>query len=262
MDPTRQHELLAAARLHEPDFGLDEADAEALRAMLAEDPQLQSELDHLERWDAMLGHAMDDVPVPGGLADRLRATVDQELAVSPVTQSGSSAPAKLGSRRGWLLGAMAVAAAVLVAIGIGAYVGQPAMIDVAQLEHEAIEVTSDLEAIAWQDVRAVYPSEAFPRQVRFKPQRWGHVRTSLDRSAVLFDLVRPGAPRAALLAMKSSAASEHLPEHPSLQPSSPSGNVCVGTWQKDGYVYSLVVSGGKARYQLFLRDSGSLTANW
>ncbi len=260
MDANRLRELLEATRPGDADQGLSEVEALELRELLADDAELQAELARIGAWDDLVTLAVDDIPVPAGLADRLRATVDRELSI---TAADPLAPAASGhSRRNWIAGALAMAAALLLAAGLGSYLSQPAIIDVAQLQDETIELTSDLQNVAWQGEGIDYPAEAFPSQLRFKPQRWGRVATSLDREAIVFDLVRQGAPRAALVAMQTNAASEELPDHPSLQPTSSTGNVCVGTWQREGFVYSLVVSGGKARYQLFLRDAGSLTANW
>lgn len=260
MDANRLQELLAAIRPGDADQGLSEVEALELRELLADDHQLQTELSRLGAWDDVMTVAMDDVAVPAGLADRLRATVDRELVV---TAAAPSAPTHTHfSRRRWLALGLSVAAALLIAVGLGSYLRQPTVVDVAKLQDETIALTSDLDQIAWEGEGTAYPAGVFPSQLRFKPQRWARVGTSLDRQAIVFDLVRPGAPRAVLVAMQTTAASEDLPNRPSMDPASSTGHVSFGAWQQDGYIYSLVVSGGKARYQLFLRESGSLTANW
>lgn len=267
MEPNRLRELLEATRDDAADQGLSEVEALELRELLADDHDLQVELSRIGAWDRAIVSAAEEITVPSGLAERLRAAVTQELSAQAAsnTEATSVAPAGTGpftSRRGWMSAALAIAALMLLAIGLGTYLSQPAIVDVARLQQETVDLTSDLGVVAWQPEGARYPVDAFPQQLRFKPLRWGHVATSLDAQAIVFDLVRDGAPRAVLVAMQSRAASEELPTQPSLQPTSNTGNVCVGSWHSDDYIYSLVVSGGKARYQLFLRDTGSLTANW
>ena len=82
MDP-RQRELIEASRPGAADLGLSEAEANELRALLAEDPSLAAELERVHAWDASLTAAFDDVELPAGLADRIRAAVDRELAPEP-----------------------------------------------------------------------------------------------------------------------------------------------------------------------------------
>jgi hypothetical protein len=256
MESDRLRECLAAHRADDVDQGLSEVEALELRELLADDPELAAELLRLQGWDNAIAGAMENVEVPVGLSSRLLAAVDQEL-VQPVV-----AVAPKSTRRTWLIALVGTAAALLLAVGVGSYLAQPQVIDVAALDQEARELTADLEPLAWQTDPESFPREVFPDDVRVSPQRWTHVATSLDRQAIMFDLVRAGAPRAVVIAMKTKAASSELPARPEDELPTSTGNLRVGAWRQDDYLYVLVVSGSRARYRLFLRDPAPLTLNW
>lgn len=276
MDSDRLRELLEACRTDSADQGLSEVEALELREQLLDDPQLQTELARLQRWDMAISSSIEDIPVPMGLAQRLQAAVALEMASPTVpdapdygaaTEVATVSPAKLAepmhpSRRRWLLAVVSTAAVVFIALGLGNYLRRPLTVDVAALDAEVRELTAKLADVAWEQDKATLPMDAFPNDVRVAPQRWASVSTSLDRKAVVFDLVRVGAPQAVVIAMRAKVASNDLPSRPQLSPDSSTAGQCVGSWQQGQYVYSLVVSGNRARYQLFLRDPAQLTANW
>lgn len=263
MEPDRLRQLLEASRDDMANHGLDEAEALELHELLGDDPLLQAEMARLGDWDKAIANSVDDIVVPAGLADRLRATVAAELASQPSTESAPAGAASSPSRRRWISAVLATAAVLAVALGLGTYLSQPAVVDVAALQQESLDLTRDLQAVAWQPAAAAYPAAVFPREIRIKPRRWGKVATSLDRQAIVFDLAPPGSKAtAAVIAMQSTAASKQLGSTPNAHPKPTTGNVCISSWRHDRFIYTLVVSGGSARYQLFLRDSGSLTANW
>jgi hypothetical protein len=80
-DESSQHErileALDACRAGHDD--LHDADLAALAARLAEDADLRDRLARVQRLDVRLAEAIDDVPVPEGLAERLLVA----LAASP-----------------------------------------------------------------------------------------------------------------------------------------------------------------------------------
>ena len=270
MDPNRLRELLEATRLDAADQGLSEVEALELRELLADDPELQAELHRIQTWDQSISASMHDIAVPVGLSQRLQSAVAQEMA-SPqveavpddmaVSPAGAAEPPR-PSRRRWMVAVVSTAAALMLALGLGSYLNRPTTVDVASLDAQARDVASQLTDVEWQQDRATLPMDAFPSDVRVTPQRWATISTTLDRNAVVFDLVRAGHKQAVLIAMHAKVASNDLPSRPRLTPDSSTAGQCVGSWQQGEYVYSLVVSGDRRRYEMFLRDPGQLTANW
>ncbi len=122
MDASRQRELIDALLPQtegEDDCGLAAAEMEELRAAAAQDPSLAAELRRVQAWDRQLSPALDDVPIPAGLADRLLAAVTAEM--SQAESSTIVAPAKpdggVSRRRAmWGIGMVAgIAASLLLA---------------------------------------------------------------------------------------------------------------------------------------------------
>lgn len=237
--------------------GLNEAEAAELRAQLEAHPELAAQAEQIAAWDRAIGGAFDDVPVPAGLAQRLKENVGREMGgeASPAPEKVVVAPRRL-SRRAVLQTLLAAAAALLVAGGVGAYLLWPQPLTVAELDRDARDLHSQWDTIAWRDDVSAMPRERFSADVRNHVQRWALVRLPRGE-AVLFDLMGAGARRATLLSIYAGSASGDLPSSPPLRPQSSTEGLCVGVWQRGTNVFVLSVEGSEQRYMAFLRSHGS-----
>ena len=260
MEQNRLHELMEASRADAVDQGLSAAEALELRELLASDPELAADLQRMHAWDDQLSTVFaEPIPVPTGLAQRLRAAVDQELAPATAAVPVEPAPSpavQSGAGRRWALGVLAIAAALLVSFGVWNYVAQSPVVHQQQLVQEVAE----LGELDWNQDVSQAPRERFSNQVRQHFYGWTHVATRLDPEAVAFSLARPGAPRALVVAMHAPDVQGDLPSAPDFVPASPTSGVAIGVWQQSPYVYALVVEGDAARYQAFLSGRGRTLA--
>jgi hypothetical protein len=247
MDAHRLREMLEAPR------GLEEVDAVALRTAVAADPSLAEEQDRIAAWDAVIGPAMEDVPVPAGLAERLSAAVkSQSLPVEPV------APARRVSRRavlGGVAGILATAVAIVVMVQMSGSAPPPT---VAQLLDQSLDHAKDLDDGAWRNDIAValrqYPIDPV---VLAQPTNWQRQVTALDPTAVVYKL-RTGPKRTTLFVMRS-ATMTGLPASPDMTPQHNTEGVCVGAWQTEGLVFVLVIEGSVHDYRSLLSDPLPIT---
>jgi hypothetical protein len=261
MDENRLRELMEASRADAVEQGLSAAEALELRELLANDPLLAADFQRIQAWDAQLSAAFaEEIPVPTGLAQRLRAAVDQELAPAPAKETAEPLPSPAvqatGLGRRWALGVLATAAALLVSFGVWNYATQPLVVHQQQLVQEV----SKLGELQWNQDLSLVPRERFTNQVRGPLYGWAHVATRLDPEAVAFSLARPGAPRAVVVAMHAPNVESDLPSAPDFVPHSPTSGLAIGVWQQSPYVYALVVEGSAARYQAFLTGRGRTLA--
>lgn len=113
---------------------LDAADADAVEERLAREPELAARADRVARALVALRRP-DDVELTEGAAERLRGRLDEELAGRGPQAAGGEGPAAARGRtggaavadlaaarqrrRGWTLGLSAVAAGVVVLVGLG-----------------------------------------------------------------------------------------------------------------------------------------------
>ena len=228
---------------------LDDAAAQRLR-------------DRVTRHDVQVATALHNVPVPDGLAARLLADVQSELATMP-QQSETSRDIGIGrrrriSRRAALIGGGAtVAAAVLVAVRFLS--PGPPDITPAELMEAAIgrfnaESNSPLANRSLESAPSAFPLND---EIAFLDARWRRLDDPiLGRRGAAYDLaIGQGAFRATLYVMEGSidgliTAPPGTPTYP------PTQGACAAAWQSGGLVYVLVVKGGSAEYQRFLRRPG------
>ncbi len=260
MDASRQRELIDALLPQtesEDDCGLAAAEMEEFRAAVAQDPRLAAELRRVQAWDRQLSPALDDVPIPAGLADRLLAAVTAEI--SQAESSTIVAPAKpegsVSRRRAlWGIGMVAgIAASLLLAIFLRPtptiYLESAALLDEIRQELPAL---SDQWSTELASAAATHPVDDLA--LAASARRWQLFDTSLDRQAVVYDLALPGRKRAMLIVMKRDRVESDLPSMPARGPLSNTEGVCLGAWQRDGLIYVLVVEGTPARFGSYLKE--------
>jgi hypothetical protein len=252
-----------------------------LAERLAADPQLADRFQHIQRADALLAAAMQDVPPPPGLAQRLlerlaaarneapvggmaAAHASLPEAESPLVHADAPIPAArrvLGQRsRRWLVGALVtapLAAAVLAAILFGWREPQRFTPSLVLQEARDWFQNESQESADWR-VEAPPADFPFSRDVQPAPQpRWQPI-AGLASHGVAYDLAGPGEPRTVLYVVRQTVAG--LPSEPPLEPAATTGGCSIAAWQAGDLVYVLVVEGSPRSYRNYLRlSSGPLT---
>jgi len=266
-----QERILEAIELS--DRGRDEpsdpATAELGRA-IADRPRLAELRRRSKQLDDMLRRAVRDVPVPGGLAQRILANlgqstvqlpkdetpaVDRPQVAPPPRRSDMAANSpRRASRRRWLaaVSAGAVAGAMIVAgllclwssdgytpaDVLGAAAGQFVAGDVPPGESLSQEVLASHPPS--DDVR--HPAD----------MRWRKVAGFLGREAVAYEMVAEGGSRATLFVLRCSRPIAGLAASPPDRPQRATGGKAMAAWQTGEMLYVLVVAGGERAYRSFV----------
>jgi hypothetical protein len=248
-----------------------------LAAEMAGDRELEHLYERLQRTDARLAAAFQDVPVPEGLADRLLASLAADRAVdeamcgkeSPEPQGAS--PVGLRPRRvsrRWLVAAavpLAAAAGLFAVFVIGLLRPPvPKQYNGSMIMEEAISLFMREMA----DPKAAHhgPADARPKEFPLSHDlqdtaeiEWRTLEQFAGRQGVAYDI--PGPPRnpqvkATLYVIRCSV--EDLPEQP--RPELPecrysTGNCYTLAWQdRDrGLLYVLVYNGREDDWRYYLK---------
>jgi hypothetical protein len=191
-------EQLDACRPHSGD--LDSPEMCALVAELQRDPELRSAYDRIQKLDDAIVDAMDDVPVPSGLAERLltRLASDAEkIAVdTPPAIDTPPAPVHRRTRRAWLIGsgsaALALAASLLAALFLwptaSPDLGPEGIVQAALSLHEQDHETWG-KLIVDRPAPAEYP---LGRYLLASPRSpWRSLNGFLGRNGVAYELTGP-----------------------------------------------------------------------
>ena len=258
---------------------IEQAELAHLAESLPGDPQVRAAYQTVQRLDARLVAAFDDVPVPAGLAgrilDRLAAepapaalaglpaaataiepTAGQQTPVvagKQVTLHASSADAHARgwpSRRQMLKYGSALAAVLLVGVSI-ALVRQPAAVEPAVTE-EALAWYLHLDD-AWQPMTRAPKALAFPAGLGTLPHGWQPVALAVARRGVVYDLGQAPRLKAVLFVLK--AIHPGLPSSIPRLPQSTTAGLAIGAWQSGGRTYVLVVEGNKQAYEKLVQPA-------
>lgn len=243
---------------------LSDAELAVLADEMAAKAELRTVYDKLKQTDVVLAEAFHDVPVPGGLADRI---VDRLASARPtqVVPDGSTATednaaesspqiAKRGRRlrRRWVLSAavLAVAGSLLMVFAIWGDSEDGLTGGTAEQAAIVLFGKEGNAPPAGHRASDVSPPRAHP----FSPQlpqppgtRWRRIDEFLGRRGVAYDLTAPGQPKATLYVIKRRAP--NLRDSPPYNPAYNSLNRCAAAWQSDGLLYVLVVDGSVGRYR-------------
>lgn len=267
-----------------------------LGKLLDREPARQRLFERVQRLDATIEQAIDRVPVPAGLEDRLLAALaaaretalaesgklvaESQFVDAPGTEIDSAASSpqeayapsvrpplrRRTSRRVWLVSGLATAAALLVG-----YWFWPAN----EYTHEAVMAfgqdyfSTDMAQAAWgtgtplatKQPPAGYRLSRFVN-ARANPQ-WRSIKSFLGRNGIAYDL-QLGDTRATLYVVKVAGtpkAPHILPgasQAPLRHPAS-SGVRPTDAWTESGFLYVLVVDGNEQDYQQFISSGGAVT---
>jgi hypothetical protein len=258
----------------------------ALVRQLAADPELAERVEELRRLDGVIRGAMQDVPVPEALAQRLLRRLeearsenetgglcaDTNLQAPPdgwvpsgagwgtFERSASPLRRRVPYRVRWMVSlAGAVAAALVVAIWLRAnrtQVFTPSAVLEAATRMFAAEPPEPAYLLAEKPAPPDYP---FGHDVLEMPEtRWRWVAGFLGGKAVAYDLMGPGGCRATLYVARRTV--DQLPSLPPDAPRPMTAGCSAAAWQQESLLYVLVVDGDARVYRNFLDHSrGPLT---
>lgn len=232
------------------------------------DPAARLLYERVQKSDASISAAMEEVPIPPGLAERIveslgarapaqgtpldRAIAAAAQSVDAESESAGEVRPSAGrlSRRQWVgLGVFSTLAAGLLIAG-GLFISRPR----AEIAFEGM-ADDWLQALdshpgAW---RTVQPPRDFaiPSAVMAPSVSWQ--RVALYGPGVAYKLVHAKAGAAMLYVVRLSRPG--LPTAPPRAPQSTTGGKAVGYWQSGGLIYVLVVPGDERNYRSFVSSS-------
>jgi len=234
-----------------------------------QDPETRIAYERVQAWDASIGNAVEQVPVPTGLAERILGRLEPvSLAVRPdavvlahraseqlaieqlaIEQKTSrwSRPNHFGSRRRWLAAGSLAAAALLVTAFLSTWLRPDAP--------RPLEGLADgwLQGLAgsWQPAEQAPRGFALPSAVSSATSMgWQQVG---NPRGVAYKLSDGKAGTATLFVVRLSVAG--LPIAPPTVPQSTTGGKAVAYWQSGSLVYVLVIEGNERSYRNFVSVS-------
>ncbi|MHB0956060.1 MAG: anti-sigma factor [Pirellulaceae bacterium] len=260
-------ELLDACQsdLHD----LTDEEARALALALEQDPTLKDEWQAIQLWDAEIRRVFQDVPVPSGMAERLKAAVaaHSELPASPIaSDAGAELPPVQSAqavRPRWIsrrtkvaAGILATSALLLIAawllqreFGWGEPLTAQQVVDASSTWYE------QLDPEAWQSADAPLASHPLDPSVPLPVEQWQHCKALNDTHAVAYRAELPPNRSSAVLFVIRTRKGSQLPTFPPPVPDSMTGAFCVGVWKNNGCVYVLVIRGHQSDYQRAVQQS-------
>jgi hypothetical protein len=230
------------------------------------DPEAQIAYQRVQKWDAAVAAAMEQVTVPAGLAERI---VDRLNSADSVPTSGDVGlgtvamdavamdavelhkPTPAGRRHGSRRRRLAVVSSLAAALLVAAFVGvlwQP-------------RSSSPIEKIAegwmqqlgpWQSIQRAPHDFPVPSAVVASPTAWQRVGNVASGRGVAYQLSNARAGAAMLFVVKLSVAGS--PPAPPVSPQSTTGGKAIGYWQIGGLLYVLVVEGDERSYREFVNS--------
>jgi hypothetical protein len=247
----------ASDDLADPEFA-------ALAAELGKNRKFAVYFARLQKVDAVLAGAIQDVPVPQGFSGRLLAALaaqaitppmslpaepDQAPFVAPAVEKAAAARSRA---RPWMF-SVAGAVAALLLVGVGLL--QRAQVDYssAGVLEAAVDFFNNDSHDQGQLLSAVSPPWGFPasRYVQLPTQtRWRKVGSLLESGGVAYEMGGPGGLRATLYVVRRAVAG--LPDQPPTRPVYGTARCCSAAWQEGQLLYVLVVVGEGSDYQRLL----------
>jgi hypothetical protein len=220
-----------------------ERDAAALRCFKA-----------VEEFDGVLRSALDDVPVPAGLADRLLVAMP---AVNGETESASP-PVSLPARRArsWAdtyewFAPLSVVVLFAAVIGIATYSPVPPDLSIDDLvaRSDAWQEQLEQQHEQWNERLKDAPRNNFPlsSQVALAPWRWQQLPSEGAEVVAYYE----GPPGAILFVTRLKSKVANLTNSPRLLRAT--GGWSVAAWSSGDLTYVLVVEGDKRRYESHLK---------
>lgn len=245
-----------ACRIGSDDLSLPEMSE--LSAALRTDAALREEWESRQRSERLIAVAMDDLPAPSGLADRILAAAracdgsrlaeTTEQAVATVGEANPDVevevePAKrqvLLTRRQWSwIGGVALLLAAAVIIQ-QTFFAPPTRVTKEQLVASA-QVWFDAAVKRTGDPQSGTAPIAFPQAaVRLAPQAWRFMPTAEERSLVAFDLTKLQMGGPVFLFAAKTNKKYNVSSVPYTRLSA-TGGLEIGAWQQGDVLYVVVI---------------------
>lgn len=228
------------------------------------DATVSAALQKSTQFDRNVRSALDDVPLPPGLAERLLAGCNADQPTSSDENSPEQARAEIPARaahprwtRRRVLAALSIAASLLVVMlgGIGYRIvsGRTSPVSQESLAAKANQwFQQSGPAPEWSATKFPIQQYPFDHVVLVTPKKWRH----LDSTTIAYDLTESGGQRALLFVQRTSRP--HNVRNLPFTKLGSSGGLAVGAWQRKDFVYVLVVvdDGGKPLNRFFRRGVG------
>jgi hypothetical protein len=273
-EPLEPHDLLERIDACRDSDDLRDEPFASLAAELAADSRKQAIWNSVRQLDQAVVEAMDQVPVPTDLQERLLAALAAGGSLDETPASGNIAPAAEDqpqeepapaarsrfSRRQWLWTAASVATAASVGgVGVVAsryWLGQqlsPSRVLDETIAFYSQEVPEALET-RQPPPRSLPFSSAISRNVRYLG--WRRVNNFLGRpnlDGVAHEMTYRGAAGTLYVV---PASIDSLKTWPLTMPDATTAGRSMSVWQGRNVMYVLVVDGGAQAYRGFVRQSG------
>lgn len=216
-----------------------------LDAQLSANRKLAARFQRLQKLDLALAGAIQDVPVPTGLRDRLMAALVVEPAVL-------RKPPENRRIRPWLFAVSGAVAAVLL-VAVGLFQRAQVHYSTSGVLEAAVDLFNHESPGPGELVSAVSPPWGFPpsRYIQLPGQtRWRRISDLLASGGVAYEVSRPDGVRATLYVVRRTVPG--LPDQPPASPVYGTANCWTSAWQEGQLLYVLVVSGDSSDYRQFL----------
>jgi hypothetical protein len=266
----------------------DESPDPALARLLQEltdHPELRRRYERIRDFDAQLADLFRDVPVPHGLAEKIKSKInpagtvipDETFTENPALKPGAAPsvlrwsttaaetnralPRRRAVSRRWFFvaGGLVLGGAVALLIVFFAGLGKTASYTHEMACGEAIRFFEDDVAKPGTILQVKRPPGDFPfshEVIERRGIRWRKISDFLGREGVAFDLPSLGGNRATLYVV--SLTVEDILPVPSLSHLYTTGGCAADAWQEDGLLYVLVVQGGKSEFNSCLKPQSPL----
>jgi len=248
-------ELIDACRADHHDSERAELAAELapLARELQADPALNIALQRSEQFDRNIRSALDDVPLPAGLAERMLAGCEAALVTPASTIISADEPVfrQPGLSRRRLVALVATAASLLIvvlgAFGIGRLVPQKTITNEELASMADKWFTQSGPAAKWMSPASAPAQFPVDRAITVRPSKW----SQLDAKTVVYDLTRQGGQRALLFVLSTNQPNT-LKGFPYTK-LPVTGGLAMGAWNRGDVIYVLVVVEDGQRIEHFVK---------
>jgi len=273
----RTREAIEACRPHSDDLASPEM--RQVADEIERDPESRVLYARVQQWDSAITAAIQSGSVPAGLESRLLAALGVEesnsadehstvaspdrqarpsiaaevtLAPPPSDEPAVSLPASepsSWSRRRWLAACASVAATMVVAAFLNAWLRDRSPLP---LEDEAVTWVDQLSP-GWQDISRAPAGFPVPAALLAAPISWQWMEQG--RLGVAYQVETAAGVRATLFVVKSSRPD--LPNSPPAMPQSTTGGRAIGYWRAGDQICVLVVPGDARSYRALVNPSAA-----
>jgi hypothetical protein len=225
---------------------------EFLKSEVAKNPQIAATYERLQRLDAKIADAFQNVPIPEGLADRVLNSLTQAQPRPEISRQ--KVQQKISRRLLLGAGASTVAAGLLTAATLSWMRRKPVSVLSEQcVLDEAIHYFEHVPQSPSHLLAEVTPPAKYPFSqsvVMTHGAKWSTVSDFLGAEGVVYDLLGTNDGQAMLYVLANVVACTATA--PSLQPFTTAG-CSASMWKENGLLNVLVVHGDPSIYQRHLR---------